>query len=322
MSPTARRFELNNPRFFERCVCSIFLDGFKAAGRDIERYPFIEFWYKNTLLLHIGVIPAFAAGVVLRRARAVAQCAAHEGFFLGYGAKVHRRVWYHTFCNSANLAPKFPAHQHSAPLGLVFMQLDIVFSIAILVMSVVVHEVSHGLVANALGDSTARLAGRLSFNPLRHLDLLGSIFVPLFLLLSHAGIVFGWAKPVPVNPYNLRGTYGEALVSGAGPASNLCIAFVFGILIRFFGAVLPVSFVTVSASVVFINILLALFNLVPIAPLDGSKILLAFLPPQSSFAVFWEKYSLVLLLFFVFFLWQFLSPVVSLLFQLFTGIAA
>lgn len=202
----------------------------------------------------------------------------------------------------------------------VIMELDVIFSILILIMSVVVHEVSHGAVANYLGDPTARLAGRLSFNPLKHLDFFGSILVPLLLILSKAGIVFGWAKPVPVNPYNLRGKYGEALVSGAGPASNLFIALVFGLLVRFFGSTLPVSFVSVSASVVLINILLAIFNLVPIPPLDGSKILFAFLQPKSPFAAFLEKYSLFVLLFFVFFLWEFLAPLVGFLFSIFTGI--
>ncbi|KKU58642.1 MAG: Peptidase M50 [Parcubacteria group bacterium GW2011_GWA2_47_12] len=204
----------------------------------------------------------------------------------------------------------------------IFMELDVIFSIAILIMSVVVHEVSHGLVANYLGDPTARLAGRLSFNPLKHLDILGSVLVPLLLIMSKAGIIFGWAKPVPVNPYNLRGKYGEALVSGAGPASNLLIALIFGLFLRFFGNALPISFVAISASVVFINILLALFNLVPIPPLDGSKLLFAFLPPGSAFAEFLERYSLFILLAFIFFLWQFLAPVVGFLFRIFTGIGA
>lgn len=189
-------------------------------------------------------------------------------------------------------------------------------------MSVVVHEVSHGAVANYLGDPTARMAGRLSFNPLKHLDFFGSILVPILLILSKAGIIFGWAKPVPVNPYNLRGKYGEAWVSVAGPASNILIALVFGLCIRFFGNALPVSFVAVSASVVLINILLALFNLVPIPPLDGSKILFAFLPPQSPVVPFLEKYSLFILLFFIFFLWEFLAPLVGFLFRIFTGIGA
>ena len=202
------------------------------------------------------------------------------------------------------------------------MELDVIFSILILIMSVVVHEVSHGLVANYLGDPTARLAGRLSFNPLKHLDIFGSILMPLLLILSNVGIIFGWAKPVPVNTYNLRGKYGEALVSGAGPASNLLIALIFGLLLRFFGSVLPVSFVTISASVVFINILLALFNLVPIPPLDGSKLLFAFLPPNSPFTEFLERYALFILLAFIFFLWEFLAPAVGFLFRIFTGIGA
>lgn len=202
------------------------------------------------------------------------------------------------------------------------MQLDLIFSIVILIMSVVVHEVSHGAAANYLGDPTARLAGRLSFNPLRHLDFFGSVLVPLLLILSNAGIVFGWAKPVPVNPHQLRGKYGDALVSFAGPASNLALAFVFGLVLRLFGSVLPSSFIVITASVVFINILLALFNLVPIPPLDGSKILFSFLPTNSPAIAFLERYSIFLLLFFVFFLWQFLAPTVGFFFRIFTGIGA
>lgn len=200
------------------------------------------------------------------------------------------------------------------------MDLDIIFSIAVLIMSVVVHEVSHGAVANYLGDPTARLAGRLSLNPLRHLDFLGSFVVPLFLAFSQAGIIFGWAKPVPVNPYNLRGKWGEALVAGAGPASNIILALFFGLLLRFFGGVAPLSFLSISATIVLINIVLAVFNLVPIPPLDGSKILFSFLSHDSPLAAFLERYSLVALLVFVLFLWQFLTPLLGFLFRIVTGI--
>lgn len=200
------------------------------------------------------------------------------------------------------------------------MDLDIIFSIAVLIMSVVVHEVSHGAVANYLGDPTARLAGRLSLNPLRHLDFLGSFVVPLLLIISKVGIIFGWAKPVPVNPYNLRGKWGEALVAGAGPTSNIALALFFGLLLRFFGGVAPLSFLSILATIVLINIVLAVFNLVPIPPLDGSKILFSFLPPASSLAAFLERYSLFVLLFFIFFLWSFLAPLVGFLFRLVTGI--
>lgn len=202
------------------------------------------------------------------------------------------------------------------------MDLDIIFSIAVLIMSVVVHEVSHGAAANYLGDPTARLAGRLSLNPLRHLDFLGSFVVPLLLILSKAGLILGWAKPVLVNPYNLRGKWGEALVAGAGPASNVALALFFGLLIRLFGGTLPFSFLSLAATIVLINIVLALFNLVPIPPLDGSKILFSFLPPASPLAAFLERYALLALLFLILFLWNFLTPLVGFLFRLTTGIGA
>src|SRR3989344_2272599 len=144
-----------------------------------------------------------------------------------------------------------------------FMQFDAVFSILILIMSVVVHEVSHGFVANYLGDPTARLQGRLTLNPLPHIDPIGSVLVPLLLFFTNAGIMFGWAKPVPVNPYNLRGKYGEALVAVAGPLSNIGIAVLFGLLIRVLGETLPPSFFHSAGLIVLINIVLAIFNLVP-----------------------------------------------------------
>ncbi|MEK7088096.1 MAG: site-2 protease family protein, partial [Patescibacteria group bacterium] len=145
-------------------------------------------------------------------------------------------------------------------------------------MSVVVHEVSHGFAASYLGDPTARLQGRLTLNPLPHIDPVGSVLVPLILFFTNAGIMLGWAKPVPVNPYNLRGKYGEAIVAAAGPLSNIAIAVLFGLLIRIVGDALPASFLQMAVAAVVINIVLALFNLVPIPPLDGSKVLFAFLP--------------------------------------------
>src|SRR3989344_2176177 len=152
--------------------------------------------------------------------------------------------------------------------------MDTVFSILILVMSVVIHEVCHGYAAEALGDPTARYAGRLTLNPLKHLDPIGSFIVPFVLSLIPPYIVFGWAKPVPVNPYNLKnGKWGEVLVSAAGPLSNLALALIFGLMIRFNDALqfFPQSFFSIATSVVLINLLLAVFNSVPIAPLDGSK---------------------------------------------------
>lgn len=160
------------------------------------------------------------------------------------------------------------------------MDLAFFLIIAALILSIVIHEVAHGFMANWLGDPTARLAGRLTLNPVPHIDPVGSILVPGLLALSNAGLLFGWAKPVPYNPYNLRNQrWGEALVAFAGPGVNLIIALIFAMLIR---VGLPMGlapmFIDLASYIVYINILLALFNLIPVPPLDGSKVLAAFLP--------------------------------------------
>jgi len=201
------------------------------------------------------------------------------------------------------------------------MQLDVVFSISVLILSVVVHEVSHGWVASYLGDPTARLQGRLTLNPLPHIDPIGSVLVPLLLFFTNAGVMFGWARPVPVNPYNLKGKYGEAIVAAAGPLSNIFLAFVFGLLIRV-GVALPDSFLHIATLVVIINIVLAIFNLVPIPPLDGSKILFSFLPYHlQSIRDSLERWGFFIVLIFIVFLWQFLTPVIGTVFSLLTGIS-
>ena len=203
-----------------------------------------------------------------------------------------------------------------------FMQFDAVFSILILIMSVVVHEVSHGFVANYLGDPTARLQGRLTFNPLPHIDPIGSVLVPLLLFFTNADIMFGWAKPVPVNPYNLRGKFGEAIVAGAGPLSNIGLALIFGLLIRLGAGAMPGSFLQIAVAVVIINIILALFNLVPIPPLDGSKILFAFLPYHlQNIRESLEKYGFFIVLIFIVFFWQYLTPIIGFVFSTLTGIS-
>ncbi len=197
------------------------------------------------------------------------------------------------------------------------------FQIILLVMSVVVHEVSHGYAAFLLGDPTAKNQGRLTLNPIRHLDLFGSILIPAFLVITNAGFLFGWAKPVPYNPYNLRNQkWGEAIVAVAGPASNIFIALVFGLLIRFGAEFLSPAFLNISAILVLINLMLAVFNLVPIPPLDGSKILFAFLPyHMQRFRMMLEQYGFVVVLIFIFFLSGFLAPIMSFLFSLITGYA-
>ncbi|MFA6536645.1 MAG: site-2 protease family protein [Candidatus Paceibacterota bacterium] len=199
--------------------------------------------------------------------------------------------------------------------------IEVLFSIIILIFSVVIHEVSHGLMADRLGDPTARLAGRLTLNPINHLDWFGSIILPL-LTYNLGGFIIGWAKPVPYNPYNLKGRFSEAWVAIAGPISNLVLAVIFGLVVRFapvWG--LPGSLVQISAAITLINVMLAIFNLVPIPPLDGSKILFSLIPYRFSEVRVWlEKYSLVLVMVFVFFIWQLIIPVVGLIFRLITGL--
>lgn len=201
--------------------------------------------------------------------------------------------------------------------------MDAIFSIIILIMSVVVHEVSHGYMANSLGDPTARLAGRLTLNPIRHIDIFGSIIVPL-MTYSLGGFILGWAKPVPYNPYNLKGgKWSEMAVAVAGPASNIFLAVFFGLLIRFgiiYQFLLP-SVISIVAAIVVINLVLAIFNLIPIAPLDGSKILYGILPDSMyKFKNFMERYQLIIVLIFVFFVWQYIFPLVLWFFTLLTGV--
>lgn len=198
--------------------------------------------------------------------------------------------------------------------------MEALFGILILIMSVVVHEVSHGYAADQLGDPTARLAGRLTLNPVKHLDLFGSILVPLLTFFT-GGFIFGWARPVPYNPYNLKGKWGDALVAAAGPVSNLSLALLFGLLVRFGASVLPSAFIQLSLIVVLINIVLMTFNLIPVPPLDGSKILFAFLPHQyDRLRMMLERYGFLIVLLVVLFLWQALSPLISFLFMLITGV--
>lgn len=159
-----------------------------------------------------------------------------------------------------------------------------IFTLVILVLSVVVHEVAHGYAANSLGDPTARLAGRLTLNPLLHIDLMGSIVIPALLVFTGSSILFGWAKPVPYNPYNLKHKrWGETMVAIAGSATNIFIAVVFGLLVRF-GPIIGLDHTAVSFAVkiAFINLFLGLFNLVPFPPLDGFTALRAALPWHLS----------------------------------------
>jgi Zn-dependent protease len=205
---------------------------------------------------------------------------------------------------------------------ILFMQLEIIFVIAILILSVIIHEVCHGFAAERLGDPTARLAGRLNLNPLNHIDLTGSILVPLISYFL-GGFVIGWAKPVPYNPYNLRNQrWGEAIVAASGPLANILIALIFGVILRFSASwgITNTSFLEIAGYVVFINLILAIFNLVPLPPLDGSKILFSVLPYRMQYIKeFLERNWLVVMAVFVFFLWKFISPIVIYIFKLLTG---
>ena len=213
------------------------------------------------------------------------------------------------------------------------MQPDFIFIIAILIFSVIIHEVSHGYAANSLGDPTARLAGRLTLNPIKHLDMMGSIIIPALLIITGAGFIFGWAKPVPYNPYNLRkgGKWAEAIVAGAGPASNFLMAIIFGLLIRF-GIMFEFAtgpFIQIAGIIVFVNIMLGVFNLIPIYPLDGSKVLAGILPYNAgqSYRRFQDtmaRYGLIAMFGFIFLFIWILGPLfvrlVSLIFSLITGL--
>lgn len=202
--------------------------------------------------------------------------------------------------------------------------MDFLFIIIILIMSVVIHEVSHGYAALALGDPTAKYQGRLTLNPISHLDPIGSFFVPLIGYFA-GGFIVGWAKPVPFNPYNLRNQrWGEALVAVAGPISNIALAILFGLTIRFLPEYINISqsFLNLASSVVLINIILAIFNLIPIPPLDGSKILFAFLPYKwQTLRQSFERFGLILVFIFILFIWQIMSHIIGFIFTLLTGIA-
>ena len=197
----------------------------------------------------------------------------------------------------------------------------IIFEIIVLIFSIIIHEISHGYVAELLGDPTARLQGRLTLNPLKHIDPVGSILVPLVTFFT-AGFAFGWAKPVPFNPYNLKNRRsGELLIALAGPFSNFLIAFVFGMIIRF-GLGTSQVFFQLCAYIVLINLSLGVFNLIPFPPLDGSKIIFVFFPQNPRWMQIRrniEQYSIFLLLILVIFLWSYITPIIPALFVIFTG---
>jgi Zn-dependent protease len=201
--------------------------------------------------------------------------------------------------------------------------LEGIFIVVVFVYSVVIHEVSHGAVAYALGDDTAKNLGRLTLNPFKHLDMFGSVLLPLFLIVVKAPFVFGYAKPVPYNPLNLRDQkYGPAKVAFAGPAANLALAALFGIILRLLPPSLEIQALPALLSfIVQINLLLAIFNLMPISPLDGHWLLLTFLPDRfASFKLFILRYNLIIFVIFLFFFFPLIyQHLISPLFRVIVG---
>lgn len=162
----------------------------------------------------------------------------------------------------------------------------ILITLAILIFSAILHEVAHGFVADKLGDPTARLMGRLTLDPRKHIDPMMSIALPLILMISGSPVIIGAAKPVPVDPFNLRdGRKDLALVSLSGPLANLLIAIIASLILRIIPFSPDLMFGTlylILASIVRLNLLLAIFNLLPIPPLDGSKIFSLILPEKLA----------------------------------------
>jgi Zn-dependent protease len=203
-------------------------------------------------------------------------------------------------------------------------ELDAVFYIIILIISVILHEISHGYVAEMFGDPTARNAGRLTLNPIKHLDPFGSVILPFIMIVAKTGFVFGWAKPVPYNPNNLRNKrWGTLAIASAGIFANLLIAVLFALGMRILThyGIANEHAISLIGTIVFLNILLAVFNLVPIPPLDGSKILFSLLPARfHAIEAALERYGFILLIVFLVFIWQYFAPAIFFIFTWLTGI--
>jgi Zn-dependent protease len=193
------------------------------------------------------------------------------------------------------------------------MEESIFFSLIVLFLSISIHELSHGSMAFLLGDPTAKEEGRLTLNPLKHIDFLGTIFVPLFLVIMGSPVVFGWAKPVPVNPFYFKNPKSDmAKVALAGPFSNYLIAIFFAILCRFFT---NPYFYLISIY----NFLLGTFNLFPIPPLDGSWFL-NLLPQKFSYIRnFIFQWGTLILILFLFFGLNVVYQISNFLFKFFSG---
>ncbi|MEK7624268.1 MAG: site-2 protease family protein [Patescibacteria group bacterium] len=189
-----------------------------------------------------------------------------------------------------------------------------IFQLIVLYASLVVHEVSHGLAAYKLGDSTAKLAGRLSFNPLKHIDPFGTVILPLSLILFQSNFIICYAKPVPFNPNNFRNVKKGTMLTGlAGPLSNISLAIIFGLLIRslnFFELLSP-NLLSLLSIIVFLNVLFALFNLAPFPPFDGHHLVFSLLPDKfNGIKNFLATNYLFLTLTWIVFIFPYLIPLV------------
>lgn len=156
---------------------------------------------------------------------------------------------------------------------------------AMLLVAVILHEIAHGYVAERLGDDTARRAGRLTFNPIPHIDPFGSVLLPLLLIFAGSPFIFGWAKPVPVNFMNLRNPKRDMIkVAFAGPGTNLVMALLSAVAVHVFLATDHPMLANIAIGNVILNVALAVFNLIPILPLDGGRVLFGLLPRQPAMA--------------------------------------
>lgn len=202
-----------------------------------------------------------------------------------------------------------------------FEQVPLIFQLIILLFSVIIHEVFHGLAALRFGDDTAEKMGRLTLNPIKHLDPIGSVFLPLMLVIINTGFIFGWAKPVPYNPLKLKDPRRDtALLALSGPLANFFLALFFGLIIR--AILITSSFIFLLPYLMFIvwiNLILGIFNLMPIPPLDGSKILFYFFPSRELEMIL-SQYGIIILFFFIMFAGSIILPLVMMFFSLFTGI--
>ncbi len=202
-----------------------------------------------------------------------------------------------------------------------------IFIFVILIFSAILHEYAHGLAAYMQGDSTAKDMGRLTFNPIPHIDPFYTLLLPAIMIILPTNFIIGGAKPVPVNPFNLRGKYAEMKVALAGPLSNLALATLFGLMIRFVPVITQnTSLFIAFGAVVFVNLLLAVFNLLPIPPLDGSHVLFALIPGIARpVKMFFAQYGLFIFFAVIFlfapYVFGLIFTLISILFYPITGIS-